>query len=102
MFDEHVTSIVEDGHAGASTRNGRAKPHPSATERAARGRAVRSEVPRSSLGEWAPAPGRRDPVELLEEQARSRVQELLPIRHGRMLVSPFTFYRGGALLMASD
>jgi uncharacterized protein (DUF2252 family) len=59
-------------------------------------------VPRSSLADWAPAPDRRDPVDLLEEQAQTRVQELVPIRHGRMLVSPFTFYRGGAFLMAAD
>ena len=45
---------------------------------------------------------RADPVELLEQQAKTRVPELVPIRYGRMLVSPFTFYRGAALLMASD
>jgi uncharacterized protein (DUF2252 family) len=78
------------------------KPRLTAAERADRGRAVRSAVPRSSLADWAPAPDRRDPVELLEEQAETRVQELVPIRHGRMLVSPFTFYRGGAFLMAAD
>ncbi len=71
-------------------------------ERAATGKSVRAEVPRSSLGEWEPAPGRRDPVEVLEDQARTRVPELVPIRYGRMLVSPFTFYRGAAALMAAD
>jgi uncharacterized protein (DUF2252 family) len=59
-------------------------------------------VPRSSHAEWEPPPHRPDPVELLEEQAQSRVPELVPIRYGRMLVSPFTFYRGAAYLMASD
>ena len=59
-------------------------------------------MPRSSLAEWGPSPDRRDPVDRLEEQARSRVQELVPIRYGRMLVSPFTFFRGGAYLMAAD
>jgi uncharacterized protein (DUF2252 family) len=88
--------------ASAATGNGRPEPHRTAADRAEEGRAVRSNVPRSSLADWAPARGRRDPVELLEEQARTRVQELVPIRHGRMLVSPFTFYRGGAFLMAAD
>jgi uncharacterized protein (DUF2252 family) len=68
----------------------------------ARGRAARVEAPRSAHGQWAPAPDRPDPVALLEEQAASRVPQLLPIRYGRMLVSPFTFYRGAALVIASD
>ena len=59
-------------------------------------------MPRRSHAEWEPPPHRPDPVELLEEQAQSRVPELVPIRYGRMLVSPFTFYRGAAYLMASD
>src|SRR5262245_37217730 len=71
-------------------------------ERAARGKAARAEVPRTSQAEWEPPPHRPDPVELLEEQAQTRVPELVPIRYGRMLVSPFTFYRGAAYLMASD
>ena len=77
-------------------------PHLSLRERAARGKAERAEVPRSVHGEWSVPSGRRDPVELLEEQAASRVPELVPIRYGRMLVSPFTFYRGAAYLMAAD
>ena len=76
--------------------------HLSPEERAARGRAARNEVPRASHGRWEPAANRADPVALLEEQARSRVPELVPIRYGRMLVSPFTFYRGAALIMAAD
>jgi uncharacterized protein (DUF2252 family) len=71
-------------------------------ERAARGRALRSEVPRSSHADWAPATGRPDPIALLHEQAASRVQELVPIRYGRMADSPFAFYRGAAYVMASD
>ena len=59
-------------------------------------------APRSEQGECEPASNRADPVELLEEQAASRVRELVPIRYGRMLVSPFTFYRGAAYLMAAD
>ena len=71
-------------------------------ERAALGRGARTQVPRSAHGEWAPAADRPDPVSLLEEQAASRVPELVPLRYTRMLVSPFTFYRGAAYLMASD
>jgi uncharacterized protein (DUF2252 family) len=59
-------------------------------------------MPRSAHGDWAPAPERADPVSLLAAQAASRIQELVPIRYGRMLVSPFTFYRGAAALMAAD
>ena len=66
------------------------------------GRRARGDVPRSVHGGWQPAPDRADPVDLLEEQATTRVPELVPIRYGRMLVSPFTFYRGAAYLMASD
>jgi uncharacterized protein (DUF2252 family) len=76
--------------------------HLSVDERVARGRAARSQAPRSSHGRWEPAPGRPDPVALLEEQAVSRVPDLVPIRYGRMLVSPFTFYRGAAAIMAAD
>jgi uncharacterized protein (DUF2252 family) len=71
-------------------------------ERAANGRAARAEVPRSVHATWEPSASRPDPVALLEEQGESRVPELVPIRYGRMLVSPFTFYRGAAYLMASD
>src|ERR1700754_3711450 len=73
-----------------------------AEERAARGKAARAEVPRSAHAAWEPAADRRDPVELLEEQAASRVPELVPLRYGRMLVSPFTFFRGAAYPMAAD
>jgi len=59
-------------------------------------------VPRPSHASYKPAPDRPDPVSLLEEQAKSRWPELVPIRHGRMLSSPFAFYRGAAYVMASD
>ena len=71
-------------------------------ERAAAGKAAREKVPRSSHGEWKPAARRRDPVKVLEDQAKSRVPELVPIRYGRMLASPFTFFRGAAAIMAMD
>jgi uncharacterized protein (DUF2252 family) len=76
--------------------------HLSVKERVARGRHARRTVPRSSHGQWQPAASRPDPVALLEDQAASRVPDLVPIRYGRMLASPFTFYRGGALIMAAD
>ncbi len=76
--------------------------HPTVAERVARGQAARADVPRSAHAEFDPGPERPDPVALLERQAKTRVPELVPIRYGRMLVSPFTFYRGAALIMASD
>ena len=93
--------------ATRARRNGgrstpKAIPHPTAAERAERGKAARATAPRSEQGEYQPAGDRRDPVGLLEEQAASRVTELVPIRYGRMLVSPFTFYRGAAYPMAAD
>ncbi len=71
-------------------------------ERAARGKEARAAVPRDSHAVFDAPPGRPDPVGLLEEQAKSRVPELVPVRRGRMMVSPFTYYRGAALPMASD
>jgi hypothetical protein len=76
--------------------------HLTADQRVARGRGARVETPRSAHSRWTPRPDRPDPIALLEEQAASRVPQLVPIRYGRMLVSPFTFYRGAALIMASD
>ena len=86
----------------ARAASSRVVPHLSVAERVARGRAARAEVPRSSHAAYAPAARRADPVALLESQTASRVPELVPIRYGRMLVSPFTFYRGAALIMAAD
>ncbi len=76
--------------------------HMTPADRAARGKDARTEVPRESHAAFSPPPGRPDPIGLLEEQAASRVPELVPIRWGRMMVSPFTYYRGAALPMASD
>jgi uncharacterized protein (DUF2252 family) len=76
--------------------------HLSVADRVTRGRAARSDAPRASHAVFEPLAKRADPVELLERQAKSRVPELVPIRYGRMLVSPFTFYRGGAMIMAHD
>jgi uncharacterized protein (DUF2252 family) len=77
-------------------------PHLSVEERVARGKAARQEVPRESHAIFEPSGNRPDPIKLLQSQATTRVKELVPIRYGRMLVSPFTFYRGAALIMAAD
>ena len=76
--------------------------HLTPAERAIRGKAARAEVPLESHAGFDPPPGRADPIALLEEQAATRVPELVPVRYGRMMVSPFTYYRGAALPMASD
>ena len=76
--------------------------HPGLEERRARGKALRKEVDPGSHAEWRPAAGRHDPVELLEEQNLTREPDLVPVRHGRMMASPFTFYRGAAKIMAAD
>jgi uncharacterized protein (DUF2252 family) len=76
--------------------------HLTPAEHAERGKVARAEVPRESHAVFDPGPDRADPIGLLEEQAKSRVPELVPIRRGRMMVSPFTYYRGAALPMASD
>jgi Uncharacterized protein conserved in bacteria (DUF2252) len=92
--------VKQSGTAGPGG-NGKV-PHLSVGELAGRGNAERADVPRSVHGEWLAPSGPRDPVELLEEQAASPAPELVPIRYERMLVSPFTFYRGAAYLMAAD
>jgi uncharacterized protein (DUF2252 family) len=75
---------------------------PAPHERRARGKAARKRVGRRGHGEWRPADGRPDPVAVLEAQARTRLPDLVPIRYGRMLKSPFAFYRGAAAIMAAD
>jgi len=75
--------------------------HQTAAERAARGKAAREQTPRASHATLEPS-GERDAVAIVDADTPSRVPELVPIRYGRMLVSPFTFYRGAASLMAHD
>jgi Uncharacterized protein conserved in bacteria (DUF2252) len=108
---DEESPITTEGKALAMTTTTRATekdqtaaavPHLSVAERVARGKAARAEVPRSSHGVFEPSPTRVAPVELLELQAKTRVPELVPIRYGRMLDSPFTFYRGAAMIMAQD
>jgi uncharacterized protein (DUF2252 family) len=76
--------------------------HRSVDERRARGKEARSQTPPSAHRGWKPAADRFDPVGLLEEQNGTRDPDLVPVRHGRMMVSPFTFYRGAAKIMAAD
>src|SRR5262249_15407880 len=92
----------QDGRAGvmSSTAEELGR-HPGREQSIAEGRAARVRAPRTSQRDFEPA-GSRDPVGLLLDQAASRIPELVPVRHGRMLLSPFTFYRGAALPMAAD
>src|SRR5689334_22006314 len=107
----HRRAQAADDAAGADANNTDvthpgAKPpiitHLTLTERAAIGRTARLKTPRESHAIWEAPADRPDPIALLEEQARSRVADLVPIRYGRMLASPFAFYRGAAVIMASD
>ena len=97
-----LPAVIEDVRPPRRYRGAPKVPHLTTAERAARGKAARAEVPRTSHGVLDPPSTRPDPVTLLEQQATTRVQELVPIRYGRMLTSPFAFYRGAALIMASD
>ncbi|MET9953795.1 DUF2252 domain-containing protein [Streptomyces sp. NPDC006339] len=72
------------------------------SERAEKGKAARKQVPRSSHGRWIPSSQRPDPITVLERQAVDRLPELVPVRYGRMAVSPFAFLRGAAAVMAAD
>jgi uncharacterized protein (DUF2252 family) len=103
-----ATAGASEKAAGAPRRRRTASgegprvPHLTPAERRARGKAARAESPRSRHAEWEPWTERPDPVALLEEQAASRVPELVPIRYGRMMASAFAFFRGAAYVMASD
>ena len=103
-------TVTADGVTGRKSGARASRPHParagaveqlSRADRAARGKDARALAPLDSHAGFAPGKS-RDPVGLLLEQAKSRVPELVPLRHGRMLASPFTFYRGAALPMAAD
>jgi hypothetical protein len=94
-----MTEINERGAQGSSVE---VMSWPTVDDRAARGKRAPADASRASHGDWAPWDGRPDPIGLLERQATSRVPQLVPIRYGRMLVSPFAFFRGAAAVMASD
>jgi uncharacterized protein (DUF2252 family) len=94
---------LSPGASGATTDPGRAAhAAESYQQRQERGRVARRAVPRSMHGEWAPAPDRPDPVDLLEAQDSDRIPDLIPIRYSRMMASPFAFMRGSAIVMARD
>src|ERR1700733_11096896 len=97
-----MATATETTQSETTSNGGGAVPHLSVAERVARGKAARAEGSRASHAVFTPPPGRADPLEVLESQASTRVPELVPIRYGRMLVSPFTFYRGAAMIMAAD
>src|SRR5271167_117672 len=92
--------------AFAALRRGRqnqlAKSRPSLTELRAMGKSLREKCPRGSHALWKAPANRPDPLRLLEQSNKGRIKELIPIRYGRMLRTPFTFYRGAALSMAAD
>jgi uncharacterized protein (DUF2252 family) len=94
--------VVDELVAPAEKTAPKVVPHLTPAESRAKGKAARDRVPRDSQAFFVAGPDRPDPVSLLEDQAKTRVPELVPIRYGRMLVSPFTFFRGAALIMASD
>ena len=94
---------VTEAPVEASSAPSRSQPADiSRAESEAAGKAARQRTPRSSIGKWEPPVHRPSPVETLERQDETRIPELVPIRHGRMVASPFTFYRGGAAIMAAD
>src|SRR4051794_37230884 len=76
--------------------------HPTVAERSTTGQMARAAAPRQSHGDWSPATDRLDPISILEGQATTRLQDLVPIRYGRMAASAFAFYRGAAAVMAAD
>jgi uncharacterized protein (DUF2252 family) len=78
------------------------EPYRSQAKRRSEGKALRDAVPRADHSGWKPAKDRRDPVELVLTQNEGRLLDLVPIRHGRMMQSPFAFYRGTAAIMAAD
>ena len=97
--EESATHVLKHRTPGVGRSSG-PKPvvHFTPAERAARGRAARGELPRSAHAVWEPAPGRVDPVELLEQQAQTRLPELGPIRYGRMLCLPVRLLTGAVPL----
>jgi len=102
-----MTSVSKKSSGRIQTKSERltdqfTAPRPSVADRIAAGKRLRTVVPRASLAEYKPQPNRKDPVAILETQAKTRLQELVPVRYARMLASPFAFLRGGAAIMAQD
>src|SRR5688572_3375323 len=104
---EHRVLTAHVGAAGSrsqgeATLRSFSAPRRSVEQRLAAGKAIRDRVPRASHAEYSSPTGRGDPIDILLAQAKTRVAKLVPIRHARMLASPFAFYRGGASIMAQD
>jgi uncharacterized protein (DUF2252 family) len=98
-----MAAIVTPFSSKSQGRAGHAPTLPEGRDkRYAAGKALRRRIPREEHSRWKPAGNRRDPVELVIESSKGRIPELIPIRYGRMMVSPFTFYRGTANIMAAD
>ena len=96
--DEHLVDTVEGRHSVEHGVNVRLRRN----ERRATGKALRDRVPHAQHSEWSPPASRRDPVDLVIESSQGRIPDPIPIRYGRMMASPFTFYRGTANIMAAD
>src|SRR5690349_4715445 len=92
-----VTSRTDEAQTYTWDRNLTSK-----TESYAAGKALRTRTPRTSHAEWTPDAKRPDPITLLEDENKTRLKQLVPIRFGRMSLSPFAFYRGSASIMAND
>jgi hypothetical protein len=97
-----VNKTTKKAKTEASTAGEGVQVFRSRAERIAAGKALREALPRESHAGWTPPANRRDPIDILEDSNRDRLPELVPIRYGRMLHSPFTFLRGSAGLMAYD
>ena len=95
-------SPAEEGRSDNFVKLDIKAPHSAAGERRAHGKSLRDRVPREAHAGWKAPRNRRDPVDLLIESNQGRLPQLIPIRFGRMMASPFTFYRGSAGLMAAD
>lgn len=98
-------STPRSGHSPRGPKlvpSAHAVPLPSHEERYQAGKALRAPLPRQQHSQWTPPKNRRNPVDLVIESSNGRIPELIPIRYGRMMVSPFTFYRGTANIMAAD
>ena len=100
QFDNQGLWKVAGDDVGKLT--GEAQAHESVKDKINKGLELRATVPREIHALWKPAADRRSPVEILTAQDAARQPDLVPLRYGRMLVSPFTFYRGAAAVMAAD
>ena len=104
-LDRTGSSRLSNKLGEPSSHSGSEVSPPKAWSRAelyAAGKALREKTPRRSHAQWKPHARRADPIEILIQSSQGRLPQLVPIRYGRMLQSPFTFYRGAAAVMAAD